>query len=120
MFLIVVGIDTASRYFGKERPFTKGLYKKSLSGRIVSITWYKTSVTVQLDGTDSSYLFLPGRDPVRKGLVFRRIVANGDSLWKMPMSDTVYTLGKKGIIYRWPFLTHDKFGRSYLEEELRE
>lgn len=116
-FLLIVGIDIASRYFGKERPFTKGLYRKSLSGRVASISWYKTTVKFRLDTSDSSYSFLPKSDPVRIALQFEETVVTGDSLWKLPMSDTVYTLGKNGIVYRWPFKTYDKFGRSYLEDE---
>lgn len=117
LFLVVVGIDIGSRYFGKERPFTKGLYRKSVAGRIVSMSVYKAEMTLRLNTSDSSYSFLPRADVVRIGLTFWDTVQKGDSLWKSPMSDTIHTLGAKGIEYRWPFKTDDKFGRSYLEEE---
>jgi hypothetical protein len=116
-FLLILGIYTASEYFGNKRPFTKGLYRKSLSGHITFISVYKNEMTLKLSTSDSSYSFLPDPEINRIGLNFWDIVQNGDSLWKSPMSDTLHTLGKNGIEYRWLFWTHDRFGRSYLEDE---
>jgi hypothetical protein len=117
LFLVFVGIDIGSRYFGKERPFTKGLYRKSLSGHITSISEYKAEMTIYLSMSDSAYSFLPSPEHARSSLYFWDAVKKGDSLWKSPMSDTIYTLGTNGIEYQWLFKTRDKFGRSYLEEE---
>lgn len=66
--------------------------------------------------SDSAYFFLPDPDPQRPNSYFWRVVHRGDSLWKSPVSDTVYTMSN-GVIYTWPFPTKDKFGRSYLEQE---
>lgn len=116
-FLMIVGIDFGSRYFGKDRPFSKGLYRQSLAGRVVSSSNNRGRVTLKLTSGSSSYFFNPGRDPIRTGLTFFSTVQKGDSLWKLPMSDTIHTVGKNGIEYRWPFSTIDQFSRSYLEEE---
>lgn len=119
-FLLMVSIHLLSDYFGKKEPFTKGLYRKGLSSRIDSLSLYKNRVTVKLINSDSVYSFLPDPDVIRVTIDFWDIVQEGDSLWKKPMSDTIYTLGKNGIMYVWPFWTHDKFGRSYLDEEMKE
>lgn len=117
IFILVVCIHTASDYFGKKRPFTKDFYRKSLSGYITSMSVDKNRVSIKLSTSDSIYSFLPDPEVIRVGLRFWKVVQKGDSLWKLPMSDTIHTLCKNGIEYRWPFWTHDKFGRSYLEDE---
>ena len=117
-FLFLVGSDLYRSYFGGEaRPFTKGLYRKSIAGRIGEMSLYKNEVTIKLEQSDSMYFFLPHRNLLLTDKDFWDLVQDGDSLWKNSMSDTVYILGHDSIVYSWTFSTEDKFGRSYLEQE---
>lgn len=116
-FLFIVGTDIYRRYLGEEgRPFTKGLYKKNIAGRITEISLYKNKITLRLEKSDSTYSFLPRRNFLLTDRDFWDIVKDGDSLWKKDMSDTIYTLGQDSIVYSWTFLTKDTFGRSYKED----
>lgn len=110
---VVVSID----YFSCASPFSPGLYKQALSGRVSSISQNRRKVSMRLTSSDLVYYFEPRSDPVWPGLSFSSFVRSGDTLWKKAMSDTLYTLDSNGYLHSWPFSTTNLSGKSFLTPE---
>jgi len=113
-FIIVsLVVRTLENYYHPTLPFTDGLYTNSIEGRIKAMKRYKDIITVELLPSDSSYYFSPLIITKPTRLDFKKIVQPGDSLWKYPNSNVIYTLDREGMTCRWTFIIHDNSDRLY-------
>ena len=100
-------------YYYPHDPFSAGLYRNAIAGRIKILSSEKI-IKVRLSTSDSLYYFTPySMGPEYRN--FSSIVRTGDSLWKFPNSNVLYSLGRNGYVYKWTFSLSDRYRRRYTD-----
>ncbi|HYF02702.1 MAG TPA: hypothetical protein VEC36_04955 [Patescibacteria group bacterium] len=98
---------------GELAPFSQGLFKNQITGRIgkIKINRGKAIIFLHTNGfkSNTEIEFNPNENG------FFNNVQPNDSLWKFANTNIIYTIGKDSVKYKWSFLTRDRYGRKYAE-----
>lgn len=111
-FVFIIVLSVLQDKYYPVPPFSNGLYENTITGRVENMHEEKDKMIIRLT-SDSLYYFIPLIIVTPQRFDFPEVVHRGDSLWKFPQSNVLYSQSSNGQIYRWTFILHDRFNRLY-------